>query len=290
MRKTYLHPFLFLLPWLLTFVFFWLYPFLFSLYLSFTDYSLLNTSTAEWIGMAHYQKLLSDPLFWTALKNTIVFCLVTIPVTIALSIVLANAIHLTNAFKSIIRTSVFVPSIVSITVIALIFVQFYSHNGYLSMLAQFLGFDEEKRGLLLNDRTALFSIMVMDILVSTGYYAVLFMAAIQNISNDLFENAELAGANALQKFWHITLPQLRPMILFALVINTIKSFQIFTEIFMMTKGGPLHATTTMIYRIYELGFRDFQMGYASAMAYLLLLIIGVFAWIQIRLLKTKETF
>lgn len=288
MRKSYIHPFLFILPWLFTFAAFWLYPFVFSLYLSFTNYSLLNTASAQWIGMVHYKKLFGDPLFWTALKNTIVFCSVTIPVTITLSIVLANAIHLTKALKPLIRTSVFIPSIVSVTVIALIFIQFYAHDGYLSLLGQFLGFDEQQRGLLLNDQTALFSIMLMDILVSTGYYAILFLASIQSISADLFENAELAGANSLQKFWHITLPQLRPMILFALVINTIKSFQIFTEIFMMTKGGPLNTTTTMIYRIYELGFRDFQMGYASAMAYVLLIIIGVFAWIQIRLLKTKE--
>ncbi|MBX7152930.1 sugar ABC transporter permease [bacterium] len=289
MRKLYLHPFLFVLPWLLTFIVFWLYPFVFSLYLSFTDYSLLNTASARSVGIAHYEKLFSDPLFWTALKNTIIFCIVTIPFTIAFSVLLANAIHLTKTLKSFIRTSVFVPSIVSVTVIALIFIQFYAHDGYLSLLAQFLGLDVQKRGLLLNDQTALLSIMMMDILVSTGYYAVLFLAAIQNIPADLFENAELAGANAIQKFWHITLPQLRPMILFALVINTIKSFQIFTEIFMMTKGGPLYATTTMIYRIYELGFRDFQMGYASAMAYVLLLIIGIFAWLQIRLLKAKET-
>ena len=107
----------------------------------------------------------------------------------------------------------------------------------------------------------------------------------KNIPEDLYESAEISGASGPQKFWYITLPLVRPMILFSVVVSTIKSLQIFTEIFIMTKGGPLHATTTVVYQIYELGFREFKMGYASAMAYLLLALIGWLAWLQIRLLR-----
>ncbi len=283
------HPFIFILPWLVIFFTFWLYPIFFSLYLSFTNYSLINPDASQWIGFQNYQKLFRDELFWLSLKNTLIFALGTIPVTIALAIAAANAIHRIKKFQGVFRSAVFLPSVVSITVLSLIFIQFYSNDGYGHWLASLIGLGSIDQGILLNEKTALAGIMVMDIFVSAGYFSVLFLAAIKNIPEELYESADIAGATGSQKFRHITLPLLRPMIAFSVVVSTIKSMQLFTEILIMTKGGPLHATTTLVYEIYELGFREFRMGYASAMAYVLLVLVGFLAWIQIRLLRKGTT-
>jgi len=287
MRSRYFTPLLFVLPWLIAFALFWLFPFLYSLALSFTNYSLLNPGTTEWIGLQNYQRLLQDPNFWLAMKNTTFFCLGTIPVTMALALWMAEGIHQTTRFQKIFRTAVFIPSIVSVTVISLIFIQFYTQNGYLQSLAALLGIVAPDRGILVSEKTALLGIMAMDVFISSGYYAIIFLAGIAAIPVDYYEEASLVGAGAWQKFRHITLPQLRPILLFAVIINTIKSFQVFTEIFMMTKGGPLHSTTTMVYQVYDWGFKDFRMGYASAMAFVLLLILGLCAWLQIRLMRER---
>jgi multiple sugar transport system permease protein len=280
-------PLFFILPWIVAFLVFWLYPLSYSFYLSFTDYSLINPDATRWTGFANYNHLFQDPLFWIALKNTLFFSVGTIPITVVLAIAVANTIHHTRRLQFLFRSAVFIPSMVSITVLSLIFVQFYSAEGYLNGLAGSIGLSSIRPGILLNERMALAGVMAMDVFVSAGYFSILFLAAIKNIPEELYESAEISGADGFQKFWYITLPLLRPMILFSVVVSTIKSLQVFTEIFIMTKGGPLHATTTIVYRIYELGFREFQMGYASAMAYVLLAIIGLAAWMQIRLLRKR---
>ncbi len=133
-----------------------------------------------------------------------------------------------------------------------------------------------------------YSIMVMMIWASFGYYTVLFLAGLQNIPQEIYESAEIDGANSVQQFFRITLPLLRPMLIFALVINTIRSFQIFSQIFVMTQGGPLGSTRTVVYYLYTMGFQKFKMGYASGIAYLLFLIILVFSVIQMKTLSYEE--
>ncbi|MBL7996376.1 sugar ABC transporter permease [bacterium] len=282
-------PLVFVMPWIIVFSVFWLYPIVYSFYLSFTDYSLVSPETTRWIGIENYRGMLSDETFRLSLKNTLIFCAGTIPVITALAILLANAIHQAASFQAFFRSSVFLPSMISVTVLSLIFVQLYSQDGYLSFLARLVGIQTGQEGILLNENTALAGIMGMDIFIGTGYFCILFLAAIKNISADLYESADICGASSWQKFRYITLPLIRPMILFSIVIGTIKGFQIFTEMYIMTKGGPLHSTTTVIYYIYELAFRDFRMGYASAVAYILLIIMGVLAWVQIGIFNKKDT-
>lgn len=281
-------PLVLVIPWMLVFSVFWLYPILYSFYLSFTNYSMVSPDSTQWIGIENYTTLLTDANFLLSLKNTFIFCIGTIPITTILAILLANTIHQTSKFQSFFRSAVFLPSMVSITVLSLIFIQIYSHDGYLSFLARLAGFQHGQQGILLNETTALAGIMAMDVFIGTGYFSILFLAAIKNIPVELFESADIAGAGSWQKFRYITIPLIRPMILFTIVISSIKGFQVFTEIYMMTKGGPLHSTTTVIYYVYELAFRDFQMGYASAVSYVLLILIGLLAWLQIRLLKSAD--
>jgi multiple sugar transport system permease protein len=156
-------------------------------------------------------------------------------------------------------------------------------------LLKFTGLPFPKRGWLQEPESALWAIMAMDVWVSTGYYMVLLLAALQTIPRDLYEVAALSGASQVQQFWRITLPMLRPSLLFVTVLNTIKSFQVFVEIYVMTKGGPLDATTTVTYLIYTNAFEHSDtMGYACAVAYVMFAIILSFSLIQMYFLRIDK--
>jgi len=278
----------FLAPWLVTLALFWLYPLVQSFYLSFTKYDTLNNE-ATWIGLGNYQRMLGDKSFWTALWNTLIFVVGTIPFTTIFALALAVMLNKNIAWKSFYRAGYFIPSVTSIVVLSLIFTNLYAHDGYLNAILGTLGLPFPKEGWLLNPSTALLSIMAMDVWIAIGYYVVLFLAALQTIPKDLYEAAELDGASAWQQFLQVTLPGLRPMLLFVIVINTIRSFQVFTEVYVMTKGGPLNATTTLVYQIYENAFvQGDMMGYASAIAYVVFLLILAVSLVQFRLLGANR--
>jgi len=282
MRKIFSPTLLFLSPWLITLILFWLFPLIYSLYLSFTDYTILNPHP-NFIGLKNYLNLFSDPDFLTALKNTSLFVVGTIPFTTLIALFLALIVNQKIPLKGFFRAGFFLPSITSMVVIALIFTNLYAKDGYLTFLCHLLGIPTPEKGFLFSTSTALPSIMLMDVWVSFGYYLILYVAALQAIPNELYEAAEISGASFWQKFRYVTLPYLRPMTLLIVLINTIRSFQIFIEIFVMTKGGPLNSTLTVVYSVYENGLVRFQMGYASAMAYVLFFIIMIFSLLQMKI-------
>ena len=284
MKNRALYGLAFASPWIITFLLFWLYPLLYSLYLGFTDYRLMNPDYS-WIGWNNFSNLLADGDFLSALKNTFIFVLGTIPFTTVLSLLLALLIARNFRGRTIFRSAFFMPSITSMVVIALIFTNLYSRGGYLYLLAQMVGISPPEHGFLLSSSTALISIMAMDIWMSVGYYMLLFLAGLKSIPGELYEAAEVAGAGAWRKFYSITLPLLKPVALFIIVINTIKSFQVFIEIFVMTKGN--YGTMTAVYFIYESGLNKFQFGYASAAAYILFCIIALFSLIQFAMLRRR---
>ena len=287
--KYNINTLILLMPWLITFVMFWLYPLGYAAYLSMTEYSTL-TDTARFIGFGNYSAILSDSIFWKALSNTAIFTFGTVPVTTAFALLLASIINSKFIrFKEFFRTSYFMPSVTSLVVIALIFTNLYSKDGYINYILNLLNLPTSERGFLLEPSTALLSIMAMDVWISTGYYMVLFLAGMQTIPLDLYDMAKLAGATAWQQFWRITFPLLRSTLLFVIVINTIKSFQIFIEIFIMTKGGPLNRTTTLVYLVFVNAFEKLDsMGYASALAYIVFILLLIFSFLQIKLLRLKE--
>lgn len=279
---------MFLAPWLITLVLFWAYPLFQSLYYSFTEYKTLSNE-ATWIGLANYARLLEDDVFWKAMANTMIFVLGTIPFTTAFAVGLATMLNRNIAWKSFYRSAYFIPSVTAIVVLSLIFTNLYAHDGYINSLLRLLGLPYPKDGWLLNTGTALPAIMAMDVWIATGYYTVLLLAALQTIPKDLYEAAEIDGASRRQQFFRITLPGLRPMLLFVIVINTIRSFQIFTEVYVMTKGGPLNSTTTLVYEVYRNAFdRTDAMGYASAIAYVTFVLILAVSLIQMKLLGNRE--
>jgi multiple sugar transport system permease protein len=278
----------FLSPWLLTLAVFWAYPLGHSLYLSFTRYRTLS-NRATWVGLENYERMLGDDVFWTALANTMVFVIGTIPFTTILALLIAVLLNRNIAWRGLYRAGYFIPSVTSIVVLSLIFTNLYAQDGYVNTLLGWTGMPLPRGGWLQNPSTALAAIMAMDVWIAIGYYVVLFLAALQTIPRDLYEAAELDGASNWAQFRSVTLPSLRPMLLFVIVINTIRSFQVFTEVYVMTKGGPLNATTTLVYQVFEYAFvRADMMGYASAVSYVTFIIILAVSLVQFRFLGVNR--
>lgn len=289
MKKRDAHHWTLLAPWLITLGVFWVYPLVYALVLSFSEYRTL-TNELTIIGFDNYTRAFADETFWRALGNTAVFTVGTVPVTTALALLLASAVRRQHpALASVFRASFFLPSVTSLVVIALVFTNLYARDGYVNVLCGMMGVPYPNNGWLLDQGTALGAIMAMDVWISAGYYMVLFLAGMEAIPKDLYEAAELAGASRWQQFWKITLPMLRSTMLFVVVINSIKSFQIFVEVYVMTKGGPLGSTTTLVYEVYHQAFEQSDsMGYASAIAYLIFIILLAVSFLQMRLLRVRS--
>ena len=272
-------------PWVVAFALFGLYPFAFSFWASVTDYSPLRAQ-AKFVGLSNYARALADPAFWTALGNTAFFVVGTIPFTTALALGLALAVQPVFRGRTIFRAGFFVPSVVSVVVLSLIFKGLYASDGAINGLLLAMGL----RGpdWLLDPHAALPAIMAMDVWSASGYYMIIFLAGLEAIPRELHEAARLEGASGWDRFLRITLPLLRPTLLFVLVVNTVRSLQIFAEVFVMTRGGPLHSTTTVVYYLYEQAFYRFDLGYASAVAYLLFLLTLGIAWLQARVVGSEE--
>jgi len=273
-------------PWIVTFCLFWAFPLVYSFYLGFTDYQLLKDSA--WVGFDNYRELFSDDDFLASLKNTFVFVFGTIPITTVLALGMALLVNRQFPGRGLFRAAYFLPSITSMVVVALIFTNLFERGGYIALLADTIGLTPPQHGFLFYKGTALYSIMGMDIWMSVGYYMLIFLAGLKAIPDELYEAAEISGASRVRQFFSITLPLLRPVALFIIVINSIKSFQVFVEIFVMTKGK--FDTSTVVYFIYDTGLQTaFRIGYASAAAYVLFFIIAIFSAIQFLVLRKGRT-
>lgn len=278
-----------LAPWGITFVVFWLYPLLYAFGMSLTDYHAL-LGTQGFVGLSNYATLFSDELFWRALRNTALFTLGTVPITIGLALVLALLLdsHLVR-WRGLWQSTLLLPSVTSLVVLALIFTNLYARQGYLNAVLASLGLPHPERGWLQEPSTALPAIMLMDIWASVGYYTLLLLAGLQAIPREYDEVALLAGATPWQRLRWVILPLLRPMLTFALVLNTMKAVQVFVEVYVMTRGGPLGATTTLVYMVFVNAFEHVdRMGYAAALAYVVFALIGFLAAVQLRLLRRQR--
>ncbi len=278
---------MFLLPWILTLLIFWAYPLFHSIILSFSEYKTFS-GEITFVGLSNYYSLFSDDAFVQSVQNTFVFVIGTVPTTTALAIYFAIKLDAIAKLKNLFRSIFFIPSITSLVVISLVFTNLYSGDGYINSLLDWAGLPHPERGFLQGEGTALFSIMAMDVWMSVGYYMILFLASLQTIPKQLFESAEIMGANKFHQFRSITWPHLRPTLVFVLLVNTIKSFQVFIEIYVMTRGGPLGSTSTIVYYIFDKAFNKIDLiGVASASAVLLFLILIIFSLSQSRVLKNN---
>jgi multiple sugar transport system permease protein len=263
-----------LLPWGASFLLFWLFPLAFALYLAFTEYSPLS-GDLSWAGATNFARLGADQNFWQAMRNTLVFVVGTVPVTTALALGLALLLNSRIRGRGFFRASFFFPSITALVVVSLVWTALYARGGVLASMLGALGLPVPEHGFLLSTTTALPAVMLMDVWAAIGYYMLLYLAALQALPAEYYESARLLAATPWQMLRFVLWPALRPMTLLVLVLNTIKSFQVFVEVYVMTRGGPLGATRTLLYFAYEEGLAKFNMGYASAAAVALVALVAV---------------
>ncbi|MCC5875418.1 MAG: extracellular solute-binding protein [Candidatus Sumerlaeia bacterium] len=290
--SKYKTPYLFLLPIFIHLGVFLFLPILASLFMSFTNfdiYSINNWSNTSFVGLENYSLLLSDPLVAKALFNTLYFMLVGGPLTVILALLLA--ICLNSALlpaKSFFRSGIFLPVVTPLVAVAVVWRWIYApRDGILNQVLVSVGLPEF--AWLQDTNLALPSLIAMSVWKNVGFGMVIFLAGLQSIPRTFYEACEIDGATRFQTFLHITVPLLRPTLLFVVIITTIGYMQFFAEPFIMTdKGGPENSTLSIVLLLYNEGFDFFRMGYASAIAYTLFVFIALISLFQIRYAKGED--
>lgn len=276
----YLKGYLFLLPsfaGLLTFV---LIPILMGFVISFTNYD--GYKKLDFVGLNNYIHMFQDDYVLTSLKNNVIYTAVTVPATMIISLLLALALNMGMKGSTFFRTMIFFPTISSMVAVGIVWsLLFNPVQGPVNQLLMAVGIDSPPRWLA-STTWALWAIMIVAVWKQAGYYMVIFLSGLQAIPKQLYESAQIDGANSVVRFFKITLPMLSPTTFMVLILSIIGSFQVFDLVSIMTDGGPGRATNVLVYRIYQEGFEYSKMGYASAIAYFLFLIIFVITLIQFR--------
>src|SRR5688572_3262352 len=280
----------FLAPALLLIGTFFFLPVVASLLLSVTDfdiYAIADLGNVRFIGLRNYTNLFDNPVFWQAVKNTFYFALIGGPLTVAVSLYAALIVNAkTVKYKTVFRTIFFVPFVTTLVAVAIVWRYLYHPQyGLFNYGLGLVGIDPVNW--LSDPKWAMPSIILMAVWKNFGYNMLIFIAGLQNIPAELYEAAYLDGAGPLRRFRHVTLPMLAPTFLFVGVITMIGYFQLFAEPYVMTGGGPLRATTSLVLLMYEEGFRWWRMGVAAAVAFVLFVIILIWTLIQFRLQKDE---
>jgi multiple sugar transport system permease protein len=249
-----------------------------SLYLSFTEWDVLTAP--KFVGLDNYVRFFENPLYLKTLWNTLRFAIMLVPLGMIASLGMALALNQNIRLRGIYRVVFFLPVLTMPVAIAVVWKWIYAPD--FGLLNQALALFGGPRVKWLSDvNTAMFSLVLMSIWMGSGYGMVIYLAGLQNISRSYYEAAQVDGASSFQQFWNITLPLLTPTIFFSLVTSTISAFQVFDIVYVMTKGGPMDSTRTMVYTIYDDGFRFFRMGGASATAWVLFAIILLITVVQL---------
>ncbi|MBB3110214.1 multiple sugar transport system permease protein [Paenibacillus phyllosphaerae] len=290
-RKEALVGWLFLAPELIGIVVLYVFPVVFSLYLSLSDWNLVGgLQSIKFVGLDNYVEMFHDEKVIHALKNNFVYTLLTVPVGMALSLILAVLIHTKVYGQDYFKVAFFVPYISSIIAIGAVWSALYHPSlGPINQFLTSIGVSDPPKWLADPD-FALLSIAIIAIWAGIGYQIVIYMAGLTSIPDDYYEAASIDGATALQKFRMITLPLLGPTNSFLFITLLMGSFKVFDLIAFLTSGGPNNASTVIVYRIYEEGFVNFRMGYASAISWLLFAIVGVVTFISWQIQKNKVTY
>jgi multiple sugar transport system permease protein len=298
--------FLYILPTYAVLFTFIILPIFFAFYLSFTKWNLLGT--IQHVGTSNYRALIHSEEFWKALINTFYYTFITVPLCMAISLLLALLLNTKIKGLSIYRAAYFMPVMTSVVASAFIWQWiFQSQNGILNYLFGFIGLKplawlNEPRGIFTvfleslgvairplfpGPSVTLVAISIMSIWKNTGYYMIIFLAGLQNIPKSLYEAADIDGAGPVRTFFSITLPILSPTTFFILIMAVIVSFQVFEQVAVTTQGGPLSSSLVLVYYIYERAFKFLEVGYASSAAYVLFGIIIVLTYFQVKILGKR---
>lgn len=260
---------LFAAPYLALFAVFLLYPLLKGLYMSLYEWNFLTPAESTFIGLDNYVRLINDPQFWNALWNTLEFVAMTVPLIVVVSLILALGLNQELKGSRILQFVYFSPYVLTISVVALVWTQMFAQNGvgthYLSWLFE---------GTPLSSKFwAMPAIVVTTVWWQTGFFFAVLLAARQNVPERLYEAAKLDGAGPWRMFRDITIPNMKNGLLFVVIASTIFQFQVFGQPYLMTNGGPVGSTETLVYYLYELGFETRSLGFGAAVGYTLLVIL-----------------
>lgn len=266
--------YVFILPFIIGLLVFTLIPFLTSLYLSFTEYNILSPS--KWIGLDNYKEMFfEDPLFWTSFKVTFKFAFIQVPIKLAVSLLVALILAKATRLTGFYRSAFYIPSLMGGSVaIALLWKQLFSPNGVINQILGVLGLPDDTAWLG-DPKTALGTLIALGVW-QFGSSMLIFLAAIKNIPYSYHEAAIVDGAGPVRRFFAITLPMLTPIIFFNLINQVIGAFQAFNSSYLITQGRPLNTTLYYGVHLYNKAFDQFKMGYGSAMAWFMLLVIAFF--------------
>jgi lactose/L-arabinose transport system permease protein len=277
MRTKGYVPYLFLTPAIGLFAVFMAYPIIYSFLLSFQTSEGGELVSA---GLSNYRRLFSDEIFYTALKNTFIIMIVQVPLMLFLAIVLASCLNAVKRLTGIFRVSFFMPAVTSLVAYSIIFSIMLMGDGIINQFLSQVGIGAVPW--LSNPGWAKAALILAMTWRWTGYNMVIYLAAMQNISESLYEAASIDGATRLKQFFTITIPQLKPVILFTAILSTIGTLQLFDEPYLLTKGGPSDATLTIGMYLYQTGFRYYDFGYASTLAYVIVVLIAILSFIQFK--------
>lgn len=284
--RTQLVPaLLFLTPALIGFAVFFAWPFARGMYYSFTDFNLL--SAPNWIGLDNYIALMQDPVFWNSLVVTLQYVVINISVQTAAALVLAVLLHRFTR-SMVIRGIVLLPYLIANVVVALVWFWMADFNlGIINSALDAIGL--ERVGFFGNEALAMATIAMVNVWRHLGYTTLLIFAGLQAIPKDVYEAAEVDGAGEWRVFWSVTMPLLRPVLAFVMVISVVGSFQIFDTVAVTTGGGPVNSTRVINLYIYDLAFGRFDFGYASALSVILMIILVVVALLQLRFFRANQS-
>lgn len=281
-RKEEIDGYIFLFPNLMLFLILVLFPFIYSLFLSFTDGNVLaGIFNLKFIGLINYKKMLNDEWVITSLYNNLIFSLVVVFVGLSLSLVFALILNTGVYLKKVLRAVYFIPYISNVVAISIVWYYMYSPDGPINSILGVIGIKNPPYWMM-STKWTLYALCIIMIWINLGYNILIFLAGIQGIPFELYEASTIDGANWISKFRFITLPMLYPTITFLLITNMIVSFQsAFTLLSVTTKGGPGNASNLIVYYIYRVGFREGNLGYAASVSFMLFVIImalTLFMW------------
>lgn len=287
MFERRLAAYLFILPSLIFLAVFVVYPILSAFYLSLHRYNLIQAPV--WDGLNRYALLIEDARFFKAVGNTFMFAVMTVPVGTAISLLLAVLINQPLRAIYFFRTAYYLPVVTSFVAVSFIWLWIYEPQfGVLNQVLETLGLPTF--AWLRDPSTALLSIAILSVWKNAGYNMIIFLAGLQGIPTYLYEAAEIDGANGFQQFWHITVPMLSPTTFFVFVVYFIGALQMFAQAWILTQGGPLDSTLTVVYLIYQNGFEFLKMGSASAMSVILFILIAIVTLINTRIMGYETHF
>lgn len=276
--------YVFILPYVVLFLVFRIAPTFFAIFLSFTDWKI--SGAFEIIGLDNFTRLFQDPVFWNALRVTAVYTVIAIPLTVGISLAMAALCDRSLRGMSIYRSIFFLPVVTSAVMSGIVWVWIFGQEGPLNWLLGLMGLGPF--GWLQSDTLVLPSLALVSAWQNFGYDMLILLAGMLAIPKDYYEAASLDGANAWQRFRHVTVPLLKPALFFVIVLEIIKSFQVFDTIFVMTGGGPVRSSYSLTYMIYDQGFAYFDFGYASAAGVVLLVITLITSLVQRRMMGRNK--